>query len=186
MMFTSRLTSGGRSRRSACGRITKACRPIQPKPSADAASCCSLGIDCTAPRVASATCALPQSVSAIEAEMSASNSRRGLTAGSRKKTRKMRHEDRQPAPDLDVEPDQRARRQELDRQQRAERDADQRASRRARSRRSGAFPSAPPRACSGRRARPSRGGSSRVLGQRETALDDSDRAPTSSTRSRGR
>ena len=50
--------------------------PTQPKPSAAAASCCSRGIDCTAPRVASATCALPQSVSAIDAAVSGANSSR--------------------------------------------------------------------------------------------------------------
>ena len=129
MIPTSRLTSGGSSRRSACGRITKACRPTQPKPSADAASCCSRGIDCTAPRVASATCALPQSVSAdraggdrVELERSAERRRDEVD-------HEDRDDDRQPAPDLDVEADQRARRQEVDRQQRAEHDADERARR---------------------------------------------------------
>ena len=55
MMFTSSPTIGGSNLRRACGKITNVCRPTQPKPSAAAASCCSLGIDWTAPRVASAT-----------------------------------------------------------------------------------------------------------------------------------
>ena len=55
MMLTSSPTIGGSSLRVACGMITKRCRPIQPKPRAAAASCCSFGIDWMAPRVASAT-----------------------------------------------------------------------------------------------------------------------------------
>ena len=73
MMLTSRLTNGGRRRRNACGRITNRWRPTQPKPSANAASCCSRGIDPTAPRVASATCALPQRMSAIAVDGIAPN-----------------------------------------------------------------------------------------------------------------
>jgi hypothetical protein len=69
MMFTSRPTSGGRSRRSACGRITKLCRPTQPKPRADAASCCSRGIESIAPRVVSATWALPHRTRPIAAAL---------------------------------------------------------------------------------------------------------------------
>ncbi len=85
MMFTSRLTNGGSSRRSACGRITQEWRRTQPKPSAEAASCCSRGIDWTAPRVASATCALPQRTSAIAAASSgSSNCSRVDTDGSPK------------------------------------------------------------------------------------------------------
>ena len=73
MMFTSRPIIGGSSRRVACGTITYACVPTQPKPSAAAASCCSRGIDCTAPRVASATCALPQRISPTVAAWNASS-----------------------------------------------------------------------------------------------------------------
>ena len=69
--------------------ITKACRPTQPKPSAAAASCCSRGIDCTAPRVASATCALPQRISEIAAAVSALEPKLRTTAGSAKKTMKI-------------------------------------------------------------------------------------------------
>ena len=103
-------------------------RPTQPKPSAAAASCCSRGIDRTAPRVASATCALPQSVSAIAAASSGENSSFGAIAGSAEEDDEDRHEDRQPAEDLDVEPDQRRGvGRKSDRQQRPEHDADQRA-----------------------------------------------------------
>ena len=83
-MLTSSPTSGGSSLRSACGRITYACRPTQPKPSAADASCCSRGIDWTAPRVASATCALPQRMSPIDAAVNGSNLSRELTDGSAK------------------------------------------------------------------------------------------------------
>ena len=62
--------------------------PIHPKPSAAAASCCSRGIDCTAPRVASATWALPQSVSAIAVASSGENSSSGETDGRPKYTMK--------------------------------------------------------------------------------------------------
>ena len=63
--------------RNACGRITERWRPTQPKPSAAAASCCSRGIDWTAPRVASATWALPQRMSAIAVAVSGPNSSDG-------------------------------------------------------------------------------------------------------------
>src|SRR6266511_2687465 len=83
------VTSGGSNRREACGRITNTCRPTHPKPSAAAASCCSRGIDSTAPRVASAICALPQSDSPMVALVNGSNSSCEPITGETKKMMKI-------------------------------------------------------------------------------------------------
>src|SRR5205823_1261361 len=85
--LTSRLTSGGSRRRKACGKTTWTWRPTQPNPSAEAASCCSRGIDSTAPRVASATWALPQRVRPIAAPTQGRKVRWKVVCGSAKTIR---------------------------------------------------------------------------------------------------
>ena len=129
MIPTRSVTTGGSSRRIDCGKMTYAWRPTQRKPSAAAASCCSRGIDRTAPRVASATCALPQrvrpiapAVAGLEPELIAE--RRGDEPDPED-----RDDQREAAPHLDVEPDQRSRRQEVDRQEHAQDDTDDHARR---------------------------------------------------------
>ena len=66
-------------------------------------------------------------MSAIEVAVSGPNSSAGRDRGQPEVDDEDGDEDRQAAEDLDVEPDQRLQRQELDRQQRAEHDPDQRA-----------------------------------------------------------
>ena len=155
MMFTSSETSGGSSRRAACGRITNRCRPSQPKPSAAAASCCSFGIEPTAPRVASATCALPQSVSPIDGGRERVELEPRADRRQREVDDEDRDEDRQAAPELDVEADRRPHEPEVERQERPEDDSDQRAADERSPSRSGAFRAGRSRTCSAQRARPS-------------------------------
>ena len=112
-------------------------------------------------------------MSPIAAAVSASNRRLQADRGQREVDDEDRHEDREPAPDLDVGRMTAAQRQEPDREERPQRDADERAAD-ERDRRDLQGVGGPPRTCSGDRADPVREGHLIAPPEGETRLDEPD------------